>query len=123
MQDYIEQFTNAGKNSYNVMQEFGVINSKAMQKLTDLQFEIASNSIESGLEQFKNLGVTTSYKDFLAKVSDYFSENSSKAIDYSKKTAAVLAESRDEVVELLEKGFDQPVVKKTGKTPAKRTAK
>jgi len=111
MQDYFEQFTNTSKISYDVLQELGDINNKVIQKIAELQVDFTATSIEAGLEQVKTLSSATNYKDFLDKASVYAYENSNKAIDYSKQAAAVLTESRAEVIEWFEKGFDKPAVK------------
>ena len=120
MQDYFEQFTNTSKIS-DVFQELGDINNKVIQKLAELQMEFTTTSIESGLEQVKTLSSATNYKDFLEKASEFTYENSTKAIDYSKQAAAVLTDSRSEVIEWFEKGLEKPAVK-TRKSPSTKKA-
>lgn len=119
--DYVEQLTNASKISYASFQELGAINTKALQKLMDLQFKFASFNIETGIEQTKLLTSTTNYKDYLAAESEFAGECSSKAIDFTKQAASILSESRDEIVNWLEKGFESADV--NVKAPVKRTAK
>ena len=121
MQDYFEQFSSVSKNSYDVLQGLGDINNKVIQKLAELQMEFTTASIESGLEQAKKLSSATDYKDFLEKASEFAYENSTKAIDYSKQAAAVLTDSRVDMIKWFEKGFEKPAVK-TKKTTAVRKA-
>jgi len=119
--EYIEHFTNAGKTSYAAMQELGAINSKAIQKLTELQFNFVTMNIENSIEQAKGFSGTTNYKDLLSTVTDFTSEYSTKLIDMTRQTTEILSESRDEVVSLIEKNLeisDKPV-----KTVAKRVTK
>ena len=123
--DYVEQLTNAGKTSYETLQELGTINAKALQKLTDLQFKFASFNIETGIEQGKLLTSTTNYKDLLSAGSEFASDYSAKAMDFSKQATSILTESRDEFVSWFEKGFDKagltvkaPAVKRNSKKSA-----
>ena len=119
--DYVEQLTNASKTSYASLQELGAINAKALQKLMDLQFKFVSFNIETGIEQTKLLTSTTNHKDYLSAESEFAGECSSKAIDFTRQAASILSESRDEIVNWLEKGFESAEAKV--KAPAKRTAK
>lgn len=118
--DFVEQFTNAGKTSYQSVQELGAINAKAIQKLSELQFKFASYNIETGVEQTKLLTSTTSYKDLLAAESEIASDYSAKALDFSKQAASILSESRDEIMSWFEKGFKKVEVVPS-KAPVKRT--
>lgn len=119
--DYVEQLTHAGKTSYASLQELGAINTKALQKLMNLQFKFASFNIETGIEQSKLLTSTTNYKDYLSAESVFAGECSTKAMDFTKQAASILSESRDEIVSWLEKGFEPAEV--NVKAPVKRTTK
>lgn len=101
--DIFEQFMNAGKSSYENLQQLGAINSKAMQKLTELQFSLATVGIESSVEQAKLLGSTTNYKDLIAAESELANQYGSKVMDISKQTAEVLNESGEEIASWFEK--------------------
>jgi phasin family protein len=119
--DYVEQLTYAGKNSYASLQELGAINTKALQKLVELQFEVASFNIEKGIEQTKLLASTNNYKDYLSAESEFAGDCSNKNLDFTKQAATILSDSRDEIVSWLEKGFES--VETKVKAPAKRTTK
>lgn len=119
MQDYVEQFTNVGKTSFETLQELGNINARTLQKLTDLQFKVATYNIETGIEQTKLLTSTTNYKDLLAAESDFAGEYSNKAMDFTREVGSILTESRDEIVSWFEKGLEKAEVKT--KAPAKRS--
>ncbi len=121
MQDYVEQFTTAGRASYESLQELGAINAKAFQKLMDLQFKFATFNIETGIEQTKLLTSTSNYKDYLTAETDFAGVYSAKAMDFTKQAASILSESRDEIVTWMEKGLE--TAETTAKVPAKRTAK
>jgi phasin family protein len=119
--DYVKQLTNAGKSSYESLQELGTINAKAIQKLSELQFKFASYNIETGIEQTKLLTSTTNYKDLLAAESEIAGDYSAKAIDFTRLAASILSESRDEIMSWFEKGFDKAETVST--PPVKRTTK
>ena len=119
--DFVDQLTNAGKTSYQSIQELGAINAKAIQKLSELQFKFASYNIETGIEQTKLFTSTNSYKDLLAAESEIASDYSARALDFSKQAASILSDSRDEIMSWFEKGLNKAEV--VSKTPVKRTTK
>ncbi|MBL1141347.1 MAG: phasin family protein [Proteobacteria bacterium] len=122
--EIIEKMTEMGKSSYNAMQELAAINSKALKELSELQIGLATYSIETGVELTKTLSSTTNYKDAMTAEADFANEYGSKVIEYSRKTADVLTDSRDEVVSWIEKAVDEvsseakPVAKKVTKKAA-----
>jgi Phasin protein. len=119
--DYLEQFSNAGKTSYSFMQELGVINSKTLQKFTELQFNFASLQLENTMEQLQLLGKTDSYKKLLSTESELVGEYGSRTMDFARKAASILAESGEDLISLFDKGFESKV--KTVEAPVRRTAK
>ena len=119
--EYLDKFTNVGQESYSALQELGVINSKALQKLAELQLNFATMNIESGIEQARALTGTTNYKDLLTSASEFANDYGNKVIDMTRQTTEVLNDSRDEIVEWLEKGFESSI--KTVKKTSKRTTK
>ena len=120
--EIIAKMTEAGKTSYSAMQELGEINTKFMKGLSELQMSIASYSIESGVEFTKALGSTSNYKDLLSTEAEFASEYGSKMMDYSRKAADMLTESRDEMVGWFEKTMESTAKPVPAKKPAaKRT--
>lgn len=116
--DIFEQFVNAGKTSYENLQQLGAINTKAVQKLTELQFSLATMGIESGVEQAKLLSSTTNYKDLISAESELANTYSSKMMDLSKQTAEVLNESGEEIAAWFEKSAES--FGETAKSTAKK---
>jgi len=47
----IDQLTAATSKSYETMKNLGDINSSALRKISDLQFDFISMNVESGIEQ------------------------------------------------------------------------
>lgn len=117
--EIFEQFTQASKASYETFQQLGNINSKALQKLTELQFSVATLGIESSVEQAKLLSSTNNYKDLVSAESELASDYGNKLVDLTKQTAAVLNESGEEVMAWFEKSAE--TLTDTAKTTAKKT--
>lgn len=118
--EILEQLTSAGKSSYTSLQELGEINAKALQKLADVQFSLATLGIESGVEQAKLLSNTSSYKDLLAAESELANQYSSKMLDLTKQATSVLTESGEEITAWFEKSVE--LFSETGKPAAKKPA-
>lgn len=101
--DIFEQFVNAGKTSYENLQQLGAINTKALQKMTELQFSLATIGIEGSVEQAKLLSSTTNYKDLIAAESELANQYGSKVMDISKQAADLMNESGEEIASWFEK--------------------
>jgi phasin family protein len=122
--EIFEKMTEMSKASYNAMQELASINSKALKELSELQMGLATYSIESGVELTKTLSGSTNYKDVMSAEADFANEYGSKIMEFSRKAADVLTDSRDEVVTWVEKTVEEassevtPAVKKAAKKAA-----
>ena len=102
----LEKITEAGKSSYTAIQELNAINSKVLKELSELQIGLATYSIESGVELTKTLSTTANYKDLMSAEAEFANDYGSKVMEFSRKTADVINESRDEVVSWLEKTIE-----------------
>lgn len=116
--ELFEQFTSVSKTTYESLQQLGSINSKAIQKLAELQFNFASLGFESSVEQAKLLSNTSNYKDLLSAESSLANDYGSKMLDLTKQTTAVFNESGEEVVAWFEKNVD--VLSDSAKSTAKK---
>ena len=119
--EIFEKISEAGKSSCAALQELGAINSKALMELTELQLGLATYSIEAGVELGRSLSTSSNYKDFMSAEAEYANQYGSKVIEFSRKTADVLNESRDEMVSCLEKAMES-VATAPKKPAAKRAA-
>jgi phasin family protein len=113
----IEQLTAATSKSYETMKNLGDINSSAIRKLTDLQFEFISMNVESGLDQAKSLNIKTDAKEFFASTSEFVSDYNEKVMGYANQTVEIFTATSDEAKSLVEKA----ITKKAA--PAKKPAK
>ncbi len=119
--EIIEKMNEAGKTSYSALQKLSAINTKAVKELAELQMGLVTYNIESSVEFTKIFSGTTNYSDLLNAESEFANQYGSKVMEYSRKTADVLTESRDEVVAWFEKTVESASNK--AKPAAKRTSK
>jgi len=118
----IEQLTAATSKSYETMKSLGDINSTAFRKITDLQFDFISMSMESGIEQAKALSSKDSITDVFAASSEFASDYNEKLMGITRQTVEIFSESRDEVTKLIEKAFASKAAPVKKPTEAKATA-
>ncbi len=119
--EYFEQLQKVGETSFTALQEIATINSNALQKLTELQLNFATQSIGSGIEQVKAVSSTSNYKDLFKFASEYTSDYSSKLVDVTRQTTEVLSSTQNDVITVIEKGITAPV--KAAKATTKRVSK
>ncbi len=124
----IDQLTTASTKSYETIKSLGEINSSAIRKLTDLQFDFISMSMESGIEQAKLLNNMKNVKDIFAAGSEFASEYNEKLMGITRQTVEIFTESGDEAENLIEKTVASQVVSskqataKEAKKPAAKVA-
>ena len=119
--EYIEQLQKMGQTSFATLQDIATINSNALQKITELQLNFATQCIESGIEQVKAVSSTTNYKDQFKSASEYTNDYGSKLVDVARQTTEVLSSTQNDVITVIEKGITAPV--KVAKTTTKRASK
>ncbi len=124
----IDQLTTTSTKSYETIKSLGEINSSAIRKLTDLQFDFISMSMESGIEQAKLLNNMKNVKDIFAAGSEFASEYNEKLMGITRQTVEIFTESGDEAENLIEKAVASQVVSskqapaKVAKKPAAKVA-
>jgi len=114
----IDQFTTTSTKSYETMINLSEINSSAIQKLTDLQFDFISMSMEAGIDQAKSLNSMRNIKDVFAVGSEFASEYNEKLMGITHQAVEILSESCNEATNLIEKTVVSPVVS-SKQAPAK----
>jgi phasin family protein len=126
----IDQLTAATSKSYETMKNLGDINSSALRKISDLQFDFISMNVESGIEQAKSLNNKADAKDFFASSAEFVSDYNEKMIGFTSQTVEILNQSRNEATSLFEKAIatkaapaKKPAKAKAAKPAAKKAAK
>ena len=124
----IDQLTTASTKSYETVKSLGEINSSAIRKLTDLQFDFISMSMESGIDQAKSLSSKRNIKDIFMAGSEFANEYNEKLMGITLQAVEIFSESRDEATNLIEKTVSSQVVSskqapaKVAKKPAAKVA-
>ncbi len=119
--EYIEQIQKIGQTSFATLQDIATINSNALQNITELQLNFATQSIESGIEQVKAVSSMTNYKDLFKAASEFTNDYSSKLVDVTRQTTEVLSSTQNDITTAIENGIIAPV--KVVKATTKRASK
>jgi len=98
----IDQLTTASTKSYETMKNLGEINSSAIRKLTDLQFDFISMSMESGIDQAKSLSNMKNGEDIFATEPEFASEYNEKFMEIFRQTEEIFSDSSIEATNLIE---------------------
>jgi phasin family protein len=129
--DFFDQLTGAGQSSYKTFQTLGEINTKAIKKLTDINFTLATLGIELTMEQAKLLTGAKSYNDLFSVGSGLAAEYGNKMMEINREVSGVLAESSEEFIDWVKESFDAagkagvaaaPAKPAPAKTSAKKTS-
>jgi len=115
----LEQLTAATSKSFETMKNLGDINSSAVRKMTDLQFNFISTNMESGIEQAKSLSKKTNINDALASSTEFANDYSEKMTGFIRQAVEIFTQSSDEATNLFEKTMSTKAA--TVKQPAKTT--
>jgi len=113
----IEQLTAATSKSFETMKNLGDINSSAVRKMTDLQFDFISTNMESSIDQANSLSKMTNINDALAGGTEFANDYSEKMTGFIRQAVEIFTQSRDEATNLFEKTIASKVV------PVKQSAK
>ena len=106
----IDQLTTASTKSYETIKSLGEINSGAIRKLSDLQFDFISTSMESGVDQFNSFSSMRNIKDIFAVGSEFTSENNEKLKKITRQALKIFSQASDETRNLIEKIVASKVV-------------
>jgi len=113
----IDQLTAATSKSYETMKSLGDINTSAIRKMTDLQFDFISTNMESGIDQVKSLSKKTNINDAFTSSTEFANDYSEKMTDFIRQAVEIFTQSSDEATNLFEKTVT------TKAAPAKKPAK
>ena len=121
--DFINQFNNSSKASFETFQQFNELNVEAMQKLAALQFNLTTLNVESTAEQARLLASVTSPDALIEAESELAKNYGEKLVEITNEANAVLTESREQLVAFAEKTFKAQSVQAETVKPAAKTTK
>jgi phasin family protein len=119
--EFFSTLSGNGQVAYQSIQELGAINSRALNKLAEIQFNFAKLGLESSMEQARLLADISSFEDLLSAESDLANEYGDKMMALTLETTEVMSTSRDELIAWVEKQFEEgskTVVKSVKPKPA-----
>jgi len=96
--EFINQFNDSSKVSFEAFQQFNVINVEAMQKLAALQFSLTSLNVESTVEQAKLLTSGTDPQALFAAESALTRTYGERLMQITSETTDVLTQSREQML-------------------------
>lgn len=132
--EFFNTLSGNGHLAYESFQELGAINTKALNKLAEIQLNFARLGIESTMEQARLLADVGNYEDLLSAETDLASEYGDKVMALTLETTELVTASRDELMAWVEKRFEEsgkavakpakakPVAKKASTRPAQTKA-
>lgn len=102
-----EQMGEVGKSVLDAMFRLQEINDRTLQRLAQHQFAAAGDYMSTGVKQLKVMNDTKDAKDVLAKQVELASELSEKMMGHAQQAIDVIAQSKKELNELVEKSLHQ----------------
>ncbi len=96
--EFINQFNDTGKASYETFQQFNEINVETMQKLAALQFSLTNLNVESTVEQAKLLTSGSAPNELFAAESAWARAYGEELNKITNETTAVMSDSREQLV-------------------------
>ena len=104
--EFMSQFNDSSKASYETFQQFNVFNVEALQKLAALQFSLASLSVESTVEQAKLLTSGSDLQAIFAAESALASTYGEKLMQITSETTEIFTQSREQIAAFAGKSFE-----------------
>lgn len=104
--DFVKQWTDIGNKAMISIKEFGDINAKATQKLTQQQLDFIDCFLETGVKQISLVTDSKGYKELFSGQAGLASEYNEALMDALRKTTETLTETKDELSAWFEKGCE-----------------
>ena len=123
--EFITPFNESGKASFETFQQFNAINVATLQKLSALQFNLASLSVESTVEQAKLFTGASDPQALFAAESALARVYGDKVMQITSETTEVLAQSRQYLADVAKNTFAAATTAKAAevKQPKKAVTK
>lgn len=116
-------FADNSRFTYESLQELGAINTKTLNRLAEIQMNFARLGIEGSMEQTRLMTDVNSYNDLFSAESSLASSYGDKIMGLVSETVELMTDSRDQLVEWMEKNFEEGKKKATAPAKPKPAAK
>lgn len=107
VQNITEMVGKANTAAFTNAKALAAINTRMVDKLVKQQVELVGEALNGGVKQLKLLGNTKGgYGEYFAVQAELAQEGAEKVVAAARETLGVIAEARDELTALVEKGVD-----------------
>lgn len=117
--DYVESVNTAGRQAYDFGRQLAEINLRAFDNLTAAQVKLWGDSVEKGFSQARRLADAKGPRDVLDVQMDMARELSQAAVEHGRQSVELLTGTRDELVKVYQKGFEQAAAEAQKAAPGK----
>ncbi len=120
--EYLSEWTRFTNSAFNSTKELGEINTKAIKKLSEQQFDLISRCLDTGVKQLNLLSEVKGYKELLAGQTKLATEYNEKVLDTVRKTTQIFSEAKDEMATWIDKNIEGTVTSIRKFSPPKKAA-
>ena len=120
--EYLSEWTRFTNSAFNSTKELGEINTKAIKKLSEQQFDQISHCLDTGVKQLNLLGEVKGYKELLASQTKLATEYTEKVLDTVRKTTQIFSEAKNEMAAWIDKNIEGTVTSIRKFSPPKKAA-
>jgi hypothetical protein len=123
--ELFDQMQDAGKVSFEMLRRLGEIQSRTLDRMTEVQFNFVSLGLDCTMEQARRLGSMHRYQDLLTAPSEFASNYGSRLMSIGLETVDALSGTTEELSDLVHSSFEpaRPTVTAQERSKAKRPAK
>lgn len=118
--EYLIEWTRFTNSALNSAKELGEINTKAIKKLSEQQFDLISRCLDIGVKQLNLLSEAKGYKELLAGQTKLATEYNEKVLDTVRKTTRIFSEAKDEMAAWIDKNIEGTVTSIRKFSPPKK---
>lgn len=118
--EYLSEWTRFTNSALNSAKELGEINTKAIKKLSEQQFDLISRCLDTGVKQLNLLSEAKGYKELLVGQTKLATEYNEKVLDTVRKTTQIFSEAKDEMAAWIDKNIEDTVTSIRKFSPPKK---
>lgn len=105
-QQLASDFTRFNESALQSFSELGALSFKMFERLGEVQLGLMSQLLDVGTQQFKAFTESKGYQELISVESDLLSQYNQFLLDNAKTVTDIVAESKQELTQIVEKGLD-----------------
>jgi phasin family protein len=94
--EILDQWTKLTRSALDAFKELAELNTKAFERTSEQQFELAHASLEAGAKSAQLMSEPRSYKDYVSGQTALASEYGDRVLKIVRRSNEIAAELRDE---------------------------